>query len=45
MIEAVVREGPMLEAMMMNKEIDNQQFRYFRAYIAKMFQCIDLTNN
>lgn len=27
MIEAVVREGPMLEAMMMNKEIDNPQFR------------------
>jgi len=28
MIESVVREGPMFEAMMMNKEIDNQQFRY-----------------
>ncbi|XP_045031760.1 U2 snRNP-associated SURP motif-containing protein isoform X1 [Daphnia magna] len=28
MIESVVREGPMLEAMMMNKEIDNPQFRF-----------------
>nr|CAH0099607.1 unnamed protein product [Daphnia galeata] len=28
MIESVVREGPMLEAMIMNKEIDNQQFRF-----------------
>jgi len=27
MIESVVREGPMFEAMMMNKEIDNPQFR------------------
>lgn len=28
MIESVVREGPMFEAMMMNKEIDNPQFRF-----------------
>ena len=27
MVEFVIREGPMFEAMMMNKEIDNPQFR------------------
>ena len=37
MIEAVVREGPMLEAMMMNKEIDNQQFRYYLSHCVVFF--------
>lgn len=29
MIEFVIREGPMFEAMIMNKEINNPMFRYF----------------
>jgi hypothetical protein len=28
MIEFVVREGPMFEAMIMNREINNPMFRY-----------------
>lgn len=28
MVEFVIREGPMFEAMIMNKEIDNPSFRY-----------------
>lgn len=28
MVEFVIREGPMFEAMIMNKEIDNPSFRF-----------------
>lgn len=28
MIEFIIREGPMFEAMIMNKEIGNPKFRY-----------------
>lgn len=29
-VEFVVREGPLIEAMIMNREINNPQFRYVR---------------
>ena len=34
MIEFVVREGPMFEAMIMNKEINNPMFRLVNKHIS-----------
>ena len=40
MIEFVVREGPMFEAMIMNREINNPMFRYaFFFLIVVKFAC------
>ena len=33
MIEFVIREGPMFEAMIMNREINNPTFQYVHWYI------------
>lgn len=37
MIEFVIREGPMFEAMIMNKEMSNPMFRYVSAFYAIVF--------
>lgn len=33
MVEFVIREGPMFEAMIMNRELTNPMFRYISYYI------------
>lgn len=33
MVEFVIREGPMFEAMIMNRELNNPMFRYNTVYI------------
>lgn len=37
MIEFVVREGPMFEAMIMNREINNPMYRSEQLYIRNVF--------
>lgn len=33
MVEFVIREGPMFEAMIMNRELTNPMFRYILLYL------------
>lgn len=33
MVEFVIREGPMFEAMIMNRELSNPMFRYISCYV------------
>lgn len=37
MVEFVIREGPMFEAMIMNRELTNPMFRYILLYNEKSF--------
>lgn len=37
MVEFVIREGPMFEAMIMNRELNNPMFRYISYYVQYIF--------
>ena len=43
MIEFVVREGPMFEAMIMNREIQNPLFRSVLSLESSLFHCLNST--
>lgn len=44
MVEFVIREGPMFEAMIMNRELNNPMFRYISYYVWHAYFCHNWTN-